>query len=236
MNLEQYNKKYHPGEHGSSHLTDPVGEFREICKFGDLEAVKFLLHSKEAPNLPDVQVQVGKAMSIACGDNNMELVQYLFSLETSHNITLSEQTLFYAVDNAARLGKIDIIDLFFSPMESAKIPIDKYGSELMVTAARQNKFNVMDFLLSNDKLKNHVDIHYKEDLIFKYAAKNNNIELIQFLIFDMNIEMTKDIDAFLKNDLQSKEIIKKMFNARFMSNELTHNLPANLTSTKKIKI
>src|SRR5579875_3353470 len=110
MNLQDYNNKYHQGQIGIDHLTDPIGEFYEICKFGDVEAVNFLLFSDEPPPLYDKQEHVERAMSIAGYCNHIELIKYLFSLENSHRIILSEKKLFYAVDGAAKEGHLNILN------------------------------------------------------------------------------------------------------------------------------
>jgi hypothetical protein len=239
MNLEQYNIKYHPGEYGSSHLTDPIGEFREVCMFGHVDSVNFLLFSPEAPPLPNIQEQVVKAMNIACRYSHFDLIKYVFSLEKSHNIILSEQILFNAIDNAARLGKIDVISFFFFPDESSnssKIPIHKYGSNLLITAVRENQYEVVDFLLTHNKLKNHIDIHQQNDLAFKYAVKNNNEKLLEFFIFDMNIQITKDIEEFLLIDLPSIQVAKRMFAARDLNDVLEKELRSDRICKNKIKL
>ena len=239
MNLEQYNKKYHPGEHGSSHLTDPIGEFREVCMFGHVDSVNFLLFSHESPQLPNIHDQVVTAMNIACRYSHFDLIKYVFSLEKSHNIKLNEQILFNAVDNAARLGKIDVISFFFLPGElsnSSKIPIHKYGSSLLITAVRENQYEVVEFLLSNNKLKNHIDIHQQNDLAFKYTVKNNNEKLLEFFIFDMNIQITKDIEEFLLIDLPSNQIAKRMFAARDLNDVLEKELHSDNIYKNKVKL
>lgn len=239
MNLEQYNKKYHPGEYGNSHLTDPIGEFREVCMFGHVDSVNFLLFSHEAPPLPNIQEQAIQAMNIACRYSHLDLIKYIFSLEKTHNIILNEQILFNAVDNAARLGKIDVIKFFLFPDESSnlsKIPIHKYGTSLVITAVRENQPEIVEFLLSHNKIKKHINIHQQSDLAFKYALKNNNHKLIEFFIFNINIHMTQDIEAFLVNDLPSNQIAKKMFSSRELNSELEKELYSDKIYKNKVKL
>jgi hypothetical protein len=239
MNLQEYNNKYHPGQKGHSHLTDPIGEFYEICKFGDIEAVKFLLFFNEAPFLPDIHEQVKRAINAACTYNHLELLKYCFSLEKSHGIVISEQILFHSFDSAAKEGNLDILKFFFFPQkmsESPKISIEKYGNDFLISAAREGQYNVFTYLLTNDKIKEHIDVHYRNDIIFRYVITNNHRELMKFLIFDINIDKTKNIDEFLKNKLPLSEDAKKMFEVKEMNTELHKDLNATFIKTKKVKV
>lgn len=227
MNLQEYNDKYHQGQKGTNHLTDPIGEFYEICKFGDIEAVKFLLHSNEAPTLPNIHEQVRRAMNAACESNHLELVKYLFTLEKSHNIIIKEQLLFYSLDNACRMGNLDILDFFLLPVnksEKPKVSLDKYGSSLLITAVREGQNKSIDYLLLNERFKTKINIHHDNDMAFKYALSNNNLELIKHFIIHLNIEKTKDIEDFITNDLPSNKVARKMFEVREMNLELNNQL------------
>jgi ankyrin repeat protein len=239
MNLQEYNNKYHQGQIGISHLTDPIGEFYEICKFGDIEAVKFLLHSDEAPCLPDLHEQVRRAINAACTYNHLELLKYLFSLEKSHNIVIPEQMLFYSFDSAAKEGNLKILNFFLLPqniLESPKISIETYGNDFLITAAREGQYDILKYLLTHEKFTEHINVHCRNDLVFRYVVTNNHKELMQFLIVDFNIAKTKYIEEFLKNDLPLNVHAKKMFELQEINSELTNQLNCKSISTKKVKI
>lgn len=83
-------------------------------------------------------------------------------------------------------------------------------------------WQLTDFLLNSSKLRLNADVHSLDNGAFKFALINSqDNEALEYLIFKLNIEKTKEIEAILSkiNDHQSK-LANSMFDMRELSKEL----------------
>ena len=76
-------------------------------------------------------------------------------------------------------------------------------------ACLYGSLDVVKFLLTNEFLKDKVNIHANNDSSFKLACRMNKNEVVSFLINDFFIEKTKSIDDFFKKN--SFPNIEKLF-------------------------
>jgi hypothetical protein len=107
-------------------------------------------------------------------------------------------------------------------------------------------FSIHFILLGNACADNNIDVfNYIYDYYlslfndtqsygFDEACENKNINILEFLIFEKNIELSKDVRADIK--LYNCEEASKMFETRELSKQLTGELPVNEESTKKVKL
>src|SRR5579875_3563984 len=106
------------------------------------------------------------------------------------------------------------------------------------------KFEHIKYLLTSPELKRHANVHAEEDLGFAHLLgnKEKSRNIIQYLIFDFNIERNSIIDEILGYPTDSaelanlKENIKKMFEQRGLIKSLNNELEKNNNNVKKIKI
>jgi hypothetical protein len=97
--------------------------------------------------------------------------------------------------------------------------------------------NEIKYLLTSPDLKNRPDIHFNKDESFGQLINDENLEIIQYLIFEHNIEKTKDIVNQLgswPNDF--KQEVEKLFTIRDFKNSLDTDLPFSDSKAKKVKI
>lgn len=86
-----------------------------------------------------------------------------------------------------------------------------------IHACRDGKLEEVKYLLKSEELKVVVDIWSG----FMKACINKHLEIVQYLIFERNIEKTKNIQEFLEKNRD--ENIEKIFLARELDNKLQHN-------------
>lgn len=82
----------------------------------------------------------------------------------------------------------------------------------LVKSCIKGNLDEVKILLTSPEFRFHADIHCGKDSPFERASMNNNKELLNFLIFDMNIKRTVSIDNIIEQP--NNEFILKMFIAR----------------------
>ena len=119
----------------------------------------------------------------------------------------------------------------------------------LIMAVNEERFEDVQLLLTSPFLKEHVDIHYDEDEAFRSLLRTRNMEILNYFIFDMNIEKTEFIVEHLeaarvvyryreqdKNCLFIDEVSHTL-EKRILKDELTVNLPIdNKNKIKKAKL
>ena len=90
------------------------------------------------------------------------------------------------------------------------------------------------YVLHSPDLREHADIHAHYDSGFGYAAQFGHTEVVEYFIFDMNIEKTKFITANLKP--KHKDKIENMFRLRDLNAKLEEDLTVSKITNKKIKL
>lgn len=104
-----------------------------------------------------------------------------------------------------------------------------------ITACRIGEFDTVKYLLHSDELKEHADIHTKNDYGLIRACQNKHLDIVRYFIFDINIEKTKDIIRFLIN--RSDEQVFNMFKLRDIKEQLEKEFTSDkLDNKKRIKI
>lgn len=83
-------------------------------------------------------------------------------------------------------------------------------------ACTHGSLDVLKYLFSNKE--SIPDIHSRNDSAFKSATRMQQFDIIQFLIFDLNIPKTEAINQFLLKN--PNKIIDSMFNARELNRQL----------------
>jgi hypothetical protein len=116
-------------------------------------------------------------------------------------------------------------------------------------AVEEGRLEDVQLLLTSPYLKEHVDIHYDEDEPFRSLLRTRNMEILNYFIFDMNIDKTEFIVEHLdaarivyryreqeKNCLFIDEVTHAL-EKRILKDELTVNLPTeNKNKIKKAKL
>jgi hypothetical protein len=133
----------------------------------------------------------------------------------------------------ASYGRLDMFKYLVEnfPNDSGLMDNIKQG-DILIKASRNGHLNIVDYLFTNDEIKDYIDIHLYNDEAFKVIYDDNQLDVLKYFIFNLNIEKTQDIIAHIKNDPQ----ILKMFNSRDLNASLHQELDDNTKNIKKIKI
>lgn len=103
-----------------------------------------------------------------------------------------------------------------------------------VWACSNEHIDVVNYLLTSPDLITHADIHAGSDNGFILAAQDEKLDIIKFLIFDMNIKKTKAIEDYLA--WESYEEIENWFKTRELKINLDLELDNNKVNNKKNKV
>ena len=207
-------------------------EFVNACNKGHLEVVKYLLTSSDLKKHANIHKTEDSGFILSCRANHLEIVKYLLT-----SSDLKEHAHIHAQNNAAFIGAciygaLDIVKyLLMSPdlKEHVNIHVD---DNLGVRSACWNgHLQLANYLLISSELKEHADIHADNDEAFINICKypKNKDDIIQYLIFDYQIEKTKHIELFLIEN--KKEDIINMFERR----DFEKTLQTELKNENEIK-
>src|SRR5579875_2680345 len=110
---------------------------------------------------------------------NTEMVQKAINFSISANSLKSFKLI---TENF--LNDVDLIDNL------------KNGNTLRI-ASRIGQLDTIKYILNNKFLKKHVNIHINGDAIFREALEAKQFDAIKYFIFDLNIEITHDINRMI---------------------------------------
>jgi len=138
---------------------------------------------------------------------------------------------------AASNGNLEILQYFFTSVDVDFSPI---YPEISIVASQGKQKKIIDYLVNSSDLKTKFDIHFNNDELFRKTC--SNLDMVQYLIFDLNIEKTERIEMYLNYLVlnppnNGKEIIK-MFEKRELAEALKVEMtPDNENSqNKKFKL
>lgn len=229
INLEEKFKNASIGEIGRSLI--------EAFDNNDIKQVKFLLKHTTLENSDKLQSFVNDSLIKSCEHGNLSMVQYLLtSTELKLNAAINARKGLPLI-NACGNGHLDIVKyLLTSPelKEHANIHID--NDSALISACGSRHLNVFKYLLTSSELKDHANLNAREgeifDICFKHNQKNDRLEIINYLIFDLNIERTEYINNLLTE--YPNEKVEEWFKLRKLNNELNKELPlTEIGSTNK---
>lgn len=187
--------------------------FIKACKEGNLTNIKFSLTSKELYEKADINKSDDVGLYFACSNGHLEVVKYLLEspdLKWHSKLAYSARHLsdtgFYAACSA---GHKDVVDYLLTKLEKNSPMIRESVQCCLFEACRDGNLKNVEYLLNDPSLKEYLDIHANDDLAFQLAATGNHLNIVYFLIKDMNIEKTLFITDMLSNDT-SEEVQSRL--------------------------
>lgn len=210
------------------------------CENGHLHIVKYLLTSKDLKEHADINGEDGLALVNACMHGHFEIVKYLLSspeLIEHADINICDSL---PIINAAYTGNLEIVKyLLTSPdlEEHARTNFYMPSESALVKAAGGNHLEMVDFILTCKDIKdkpNSESIEYA----FKVAVNNSHFNIVEYFIFDFNIEKNESIQKNL-NTCYDKKILDQVnffFTKRELNQALNIDLKTNLDTKKQIKL
>jgi ankyrin repeat protein len=207
-------------------------EFIDACVSGDINTVKYLLCSPELEERADINFDSCDGLFFAVINNHIELVKFLLtSSELSKHADMSKKSSNDSFVAACSNGHIEILNFFLKTDKVRKqINMDRVEQGLEF-ACQNSKLDIIKYLLDFPGLR----MKANQDNAFRKAYDWGKIDVIQYLIFDLNIERSPYISLYLGRNPNEK--IEGWFKLRDVNNKLNEELKTNQPSkSTKIKI
>jgi hypothetical protein len=116
-------------------------------------------------------------------------------------------------------GNVEKISTILNSTTAKFKPDNRTINQAVLECYFKNKFEVVKYFLEAPELKDIVDINYKNGLLFRSIYADEDYDLLNYLIFDRNIEKIPRIVQELQENPSSK--VEKMFLVRDLPNELS---------------
>jgi len=217
------------------HFDDDNG-FIMACQNGQLETVRYLLTSPDLKEHADIHACLDWGLCMACRIGNLEIVKYLLS-----SPELKEHANIHADDDHALFqtfidGHLHIIKYLLTSSD-LKEHATIYPENHLRLATSKEHINILDFLFKSDELQNKIDPHVGNDIIFYTAYKECKINVLNYLIYDLNIEINDSIENYLNDKrISIFDKVKNMFEMRELNKDLSQNLNNNNNNQAKPKL
>jgi ankyrin repeat protein len=185
----------------------------------------------------DSQHSLNYALIYACINNDLDIVKYCL---TSPELKLHAQVHAdedQPLRNACKFGHLDIVKYLVASPDLKEHANPQHPDNIFLYSAYDNnKIEVIKYLLGSPEVLNKPDIHINKDETFIDCTKYKLYDIVNYLIFDFNIEKTEYISTYLKNNPDEK--INSWFDLRDLNKSLNAELnsDSNKESNKKPKL
>lgn len=205
------------------------------CWNDRFDAVKFVLSSPELSKHAEINSDDGDALKYACKMNNLHIVDYLLNSSDLKEKAVIQHTLwFYIGSDNLNLTKY-LLDY---------VPDKEFSSALdfiFIYACGNGSLETVQFVLNSEELKEHADIYGNDNDGFRRALRDNHHDILQYLIFDCNIEQYKEIisESLLIPQCKHTALeVEKWFALREINSQLNQELICDNISkeSKKVKL
>lgn len=208
------------------------------CKYGQLGVLQYLLTSSDLKTHPDVHAQKGAGFQWACTNGRLDIIKYFFfDPSISDNFNLEKHS-YEAIIRAIHADANKIVEYILNEPEITKHNFNYNKGFILEAACECGRLDILKYLVDLPHFNKDLDFHFKNDTCFKGASYYGNLDIVEFLIFDMKLEKTKEIENFISinNRNINKDQIDRMFNARDLEIDLKNNQDIKPITTKKIKV
>jgi hypothetical protein len=219
-------------------FTSKIWQMLEIACFSkQKDVVKFILECDCLINLIDEDRAIKRCFQDACTSGNLAVIQYLLDYEKKEleNIAISN-----GCREVVKNHHLEALKLILKhPKAKNFVNYELNFSEILPTAAQFNNVEAIKYVMSLPELnKNGQSYIYenKEKTIY-LAVYYQQIDIIRFLVCDIDVDKTKDVEDLLKSN-PNKEI-SKIFQLKSLNKSLNSELKIvnrKESNTKKIKL
>lgn len=229
-------KNLFSSEVAKSVLAHPNTILNWVAGHGHLNLVKYLLTSPDLDKNADIMVRNDNPFRTSCQNGYLELVQYIINTPLGRTIDL-KTSIRNGVMYAADFGQVEILNYFLtSPdININDLPsIDNGQNKAFKQAVINNQLNIIQYVLTSPELSKHADIHVDNDVGFENALQLKHLDILKYFIFDLNIKKTAYIEESLSR--YPNKIVDQYFEMRDLNSDLSENLNAHASFTKKTKV
>jgi ankyrin repeat protein len=207
---------------------------------GSLEDIKYIFTSPFVKNKHQINIHLNKESFLeeACVYGHLDIVKYLLTspdLKEHSDITANSH---YCFQNACQSGHLEVVKyMATSPDLKVHSDIIAANNSALQNACCKNHVEIVSYLLTSPDLKVHPgmdDVTHRAHGSFKLASINNSVDVLQYLIFDYNIEKTEYLKFII--DAYPNSEVEKMFKLRDVHDELKQELSTDNFQPKKLKM
>jgi hypothetical protein len=195
--------------------------FIDACRQGDLEEVK-RINAKFKP-------------AIKSNNKFIRIAQNIMDKFKSNQLYIDvhyydDRCLRYACDK----GQIEVVKYLLTSDELVeKSNINVENDYPFTVACMRGDFELVKYLCSSPELKKHSNINsnnqHGNGILIAY--EDNHMDIVRVLVFDMNINKTKCIEDYIKE--QNAEGLEQIFQTRELHKTLLSELQPQLNQQKK---
>lgn len=203
--------------------------FIAACSKGNLEVIDYIINTKHIPFNLFRHLNLNNAFFIASENNQIKIIDYL----SNHQQLKDNETKGYSpnlyLHTAVMQGHKEMVEyLLLSRKTPIICDIHSDDDRALIYSFTYNHLDIAKFLLLSEKIEEHSNIHTQKDSIFKFLCELNDPKYLEFIIFELNIDKTDEIEKLLQEP--QHQFIEKMFDIR----DLNSNLNINLSGKKKV--
>jgi len=204
------------------------------CKNKQSNIVKYIIETKCLIDLINTEKAFERCFQDACTSGGLEIVKYLW------DSNIEELTVF-AIGSGCREAiqykHQDIIKLILNhPKSKDFLKYELSFPELLQAASEFNNVEALKYIASFPNLmkdgKSYLYDH--ADKIIYFAIHHENIEVVRFLVCDMDFDKTKDIKQILKQ--RNNKEINNIFKLKKLNKDLTEELISEASVIKRMKL
>ena len=227
--------------HLNPFMEDDLTVLNRACQKGDLIKVNELFKKKTLRISP---IPVQSILTTTVMHGNIEVLHYLLTSPNTKAFQNPNISLEPILRSSAIHGNTDIILYFLTLPDANKFRLPDNKENIVLDYLSQLlHFEIIDCLIKSPLFKDKIDLHTNDDILFVQAFNNHKDELLDYLIFERQLDKTSKINNFLNNpDLHNQNNpylnqVKHLFEVRNLNKALENELTVNKGSNqKRIKV
>jgi ankyrin repeat protein len=209
--------------------------FVNACITGELDVVKYLLTSPELNIHAQINYNQNDGLYFATVQNHVPIVEYLLtSPELTEKANIVDKNSNGGNDpfiSCCAEGHIYLLKLFLtSPKIKKRVLLSEREDEALHYATKNNQFEVVKYLMTSPDLWRKAN----PDLAFRKAYENGNLEMVKYLIFELNIKRSPYIRLYMGRN--PNDTIDSWFDMKELNQDLKSELLTNESIQKKLKL
>lgn len=196
--------------------------------------VKLILDTECLARNINREKAIKRCFTDACTVGDFDMVEHLLNNEKED---LDINSIASGCREAIRCNNINVLKYILNHDEAK--PFLKYElmtSDLLQSSAEYGNVEAINYIISFQGLMQNEKSYFYEhtDKVLMFAVYHQHIEMVRFLVCEMDIEKTKEVASLLR-DNPHKEI-NKIFQLKDLNKTLNSELSVDKTSIKRMKV
>lgn len=186
---------------------------------GKVDVVYYLLTSPETKDLVSIKESDmfgNNIFMLACYDGYTKFIKNLLSSDIKNQININDVNASGANSfiQTAFCNKLITFKYLLSKY-SKEFDVnfkDNHGNTLPIYLCGNGHLDFLKYLFTNSKIKNKINIHQvnnKNENMFMMAVKKNQMDIVEFLLFDLNVQLDKHTISWLEKNINENEQYEK---------------------------